>query len=260
MPPPYCAAQEAFIKFVRCSMDDDANKFLQHQDWQNIQPKSACHRTSSKKQLEVSSLYVKPVACFVPHVLVPGHVPICPHCESSSKVDTHGAHVCWIKVPKTLFGVSSHRYLDTKFYWCFSCRQRFAGYDKRSMQLSAKVWLGYFPFNLSDRFAVDEELYSFIISSSSETTATILQKHQQMVTEKYHQVFQHYLYLVCSKRIKSREASTGHSDGQKQIDIMLGPRGKAKTAARRKLRLLRERLVVVGHKLQTEQSKLDSGL
>jgi len=240
-------------------MDDNAKQFLQHQDWRNIQPKTARYGTASKRQLDASSFYVKSVACFVPHVVIPGHVPICPRCESSSKVDTHGTNVRWIKVPKTLFGLSSHRYLDTKFYWCGTCRKRFAGCDKWSMQLSAKVWLGYFPFNLSDRFAVDDELCSFIISCANDPTSTMHKKHEQMVTDKHYQDYQCYLYLVRIKRIRSRGTSTGHSDGQLRIDRIYEP-GMAESASMRKLRLSRERLVCVRRKLQTEQTKLDSGL
>ena len=259
MAPPYCNAQAIFIKSVREAMDADAKKFLHDKDWRNILPKSARQGTASKKQLDVSSLYVKPVACFLPHAIIPGHIPVCPRCESADKVDTHGSYVRWIRTPKTLFGLNTHRYLDTKFYWCSACRKRFAGYDKRSMQLSAKVWLGYFPFNLSDRFAVDDELYSFLINSANETTSNIHKKLNQMVTDKYYETFQYYLYLVRSKRIRPRNLSTGNGDGQRRIDNMLGPQQK-ESANRRKLRLARERLQCVRQKIQSEHSKLDSGL
>jgi len=257
MAPPYCNAQAIFIKSVREAMDADAKKFLHDKDWRNILPKSARQGTASKKQLDVSSLYVKPVACFLPHAIIPGHIPVCPRCESADKVDTHGSYVRWIRTPKTLFGLNTHRYLDTKFYWCSACRKRFAGYDKRSMQLSAKVWLGYFPFNLRDRFAVDEELHSFIINSANETTTEMLNKLQKLSTDKHHADCQCCLCLVRSKRMRPRNVAMG--DGQKRIDTMLGPK-KKESAGHRKLRLARERLSCVRRKLQSEQANLDSGL
>ena len=188
-PSPYCPAQAAFIKSVRAAMDADPKKFLREKDWRNIQPKSPRH---GKQQLDVQSFYLKPVACFAPHAIIPGHVPVCPRCESPSRVDTQGSNVRWIKNPKTLFGINGHKYLDTKFYWCGACRKRFAGYDKRSMQLSAKVWLGFFPFNLSDRFAVDHELYSLITTSANEPTSNT-----------------HYLGVSKLKKLIDRGITTG---------------------------------------------------
>ena len=252
MAPPHCLAQAAFVKSVRSDMDANAKKFLLDKDWRKLLPKSARQGTASNKQIDVTSFYVKPIAL---HALC--LMPVCPHCESSNKVETSGSHVRWINTPKTLFGLHSHRCLDTKLCWCSSCRSRFAGYDKCSMQLSAKVWLGYFPFNLSDRFAVDEELHSFIINSANETTTEMLNKLQKLSTDKHHADCQCCLCLVRSKRMRPRNVAMG--DGQKRIDTMLGPK-KKESAGHRKLRLARERLSCVRRKLQSEQANLDSGL
>jgi len=240
MAKPSCQGQVSFIKYVRRGMDADTKQFLRDKDWRNIQPKSPRQGTSSNKLLEVKSFYLKHVACFVPHVLIPGHVPFCLRCKSNDRVDTQGSKVRWIKMPKTLFGTHSHRYLDTKFYWYQSCRRRFAGYDKGSMQLSAKLWLGFFPFNLSDRFAVDDELYSFVISSANEKTSQMHNKLQQMATDKCYSDCQHHLYLVCIKRIRASIAFTGECDGQRRINSTLKKRGKESDATRR-LRLARDR-------------------
>jgi len=246
MSPPHCQAQASFIKSVRSAIDSDAKKFLQDKDWRNVQPKSPRHGLQTKKQFEVASFYVKPVACFVPHLIIPGHVPVCPRCDSADRVDTLGSYTKWTKVPKILFGTHSHRCLDTKFYWCGACRRRFAGCDKRSMQLSAKLWLGFFPFNLSDRFAVDEELCSFIVASANEQTSKMFNKLQQQITDTHYDNYQCCLHLVRSKRIRSKVAFTGNSDGQRRIDSMLPKRGNLKESdGTRRLRLARDRLTTV---------------
>lgn len=159
---PFGTAQAMFIKETRASLDGNAKAFLKGKDWRNITPCGGRHLvgTLSSSPLSADSFYVKPIAAFVPHVLLPNHTPSCPHCECSKDVETFGGKVKWIKQPKILYGVSSHRYLDTKLYYCSGCNRRFAGYDKKSMQLDAHQWAGYFPFNLSSQFAVDDELYS----------------------------------------------------------------------------------------------------
>jgi len=124
-------------------MDADPKKFLREKDWKNIEPKSQRDGLTSKQQPDAQLFYLKPVASFDPHAIIPGHMPTCPRCESTSRVNTQCSDVRWIKNPKTLFGIDSHKHLVTKFYWCGGCRKRCAGFDKRSMQLSAKVWLGF---------------------------------------------------------------------------------------------------------------------
>jgi len=67
------------------------------------------------------------------------------------------------------------------------------------MQSSAKTWLGHFPFCLSGRVAVDEELHSLIVNSGNDATANIFQKLQQMTIDKCHEDCQCHLHLVRSK-------------------------------------------------------------
>ena len=199
-------------------MDSNAKSFLKGKDWRNIQPCGGRYvvGTISASPLAVESFYIKPVAAFVPHILIPNHTPSCPHCECSKDVDTFGSNVKWIKQPKVLFGVSSHRYLDTKLYYCQGCNRRFSGYDKKSMQLDANQWAGYFPFNLSNKFAVDDELYSFIVNSSNLPTATIYRELKDMTMQKYFSDQQYYLYLVGANRIKMQ--STGVSMDDNNVD------------------------------------------
>ena len=97
------------------------------------------------------------MAVWVPHLIIHNHVPACPNCKKNKYVDVTKAR--WINSPKILYGVDSHRYLDTQLYPCHGCARRFAGYNKASMQVDANVYYGYFNFFLGKHYAVDEQLY-----------------------------------------------------------------------------------------------------
>ena len=220
---PFGPAQAAFIKETRASLDANAKGFLKGKDWRNIQPCGGRFvvGTISASPLSVESFYIKAIAAFVPHVLIPNHTPCCPHCESPKDVDTFGSKVKWIKQPKVLFGVGTHRYLDTKLYYCNGCNRRFAGYDRKSMQLDANQWAGYFPFNLSNQFAVDDELYSYIVNASNLPMATIYKHLKDMAFQKYYSDQQYYLYLVGANRIKKQATGLSLEDNkQPTIDTM----------------------------------------
>ena len=131
----YGHAQRDFIAHVRGKIDRNGAEFLKEQNWRKIKPPGGRNAFGiNNKKVTAESFYVKALAVFVPHLLIPGHVPTCPHCEKATHVDVTGKHVRWINSPKLLFGVRSHSYLDTKLYYCHRCSKRFAGYDKKSMQ------------------------------------------------------------------------------------------------------------------------------
>ena len=61
----------------------------------------------------MDAFYVKPLACWIPHVLIPNHVPTCPHCKEKKFVNPQKAR--WINSPKILYGKDRHRYMLDKF-------------------------------------------------------------------------------------------------------------------------------------------------
>lgn len=173
MPPvrklPFAQSQWDFIQTTRDQVDTQESFFDSH-DWQNIAPKGGRH-SSLRKPVCVDSFYVKPVASWIPHRLIPNHIPKCPHCESAEHVDIGKAR--WINSPKILCGMSQHKYLDTKLYPCSHCNKRFAGYDRRSIGLDGEKVMGFFNIHLAQRFTVDEQLYSFVTSCHDVGTPTI---------------------------------------------------------------------------------------
>jgi len=126
------------------------------------------------------------------------------------------------------------------------------------MQLDAQEWLGFFPFCLSDRHAVDHELYSYIVNAGNLPTTTICNQLKKMATDHYYEEYQHYLFLVRTQRVKSRTATIGR-DGQQRMQRFYGPK-EDETAAERQAKRARERLTLVNRKLATARSKLYSGL
>jgi len=160
-----------------------------------------CVSLNCEKQLDTESFYVKHVACWVPHLLIPQHVPSCPKCRTNTHVDTASSK--WVKHPKLLFGLKSHKYLDTKLYPCRSCNKEFVGYNKESLQLDAKAIIGYFNFYLSAKYAVDDELYSYIVDSPDSSSARMARHLQKMAASNYFSDYMVFLHAVRAEKIKA---------------------------------------------------------
>lgn len=136
--PAFGQPQLDFIKATRLEVDKKKEDYFKGRDWRNIIPTGGRYQgATTNKRLDTESFYVKPLAVFLPHLLLKNHVPSCPKCESSLSVHTQGPQVKWVKVPKIMFGITSHKYLDTKRYWCQHCRCSFLGYDKKSMYVDS---------------------------------------------------------------------------------------------------------------------------
>jgi hypothetical protein len=197
----YGIAQSEHIRKTWAQIDANPKTFFSNKDWRNIIPNGGRYVSlNDNRKLHVASFDVKPIACWVPHLLIPNFIPSCPHCGKCKYVD-HNNHK-WITTPKILFGVRGHRYLDTKLYYCRSCDKRFAGYNMKSLQLDSKHILGFFNFNLSHHFAVNNALYSDIVNSANQPMAQIYQRLAQNVTDQYLSDHQYYLYAVKCKKVK----------------------------------------------------------
>ena len=179
------------------------------------------------KAVSAESFYVRPMAMWVPDRLIPNFVPSCPHCKSNQHVEVSKAR--WQNSPKVLFGVNGYRYLDTKLYPCRSCKRQFAGYNPQSMKEDGQQYLGYFNFHFSGRFAVDEDLYSFICSNYDTPTPKIHCMLQQMAVDSYLNDYQLYLHAARSKKIKmvQRPDVSTHDSRQRTL---LGSTDGASTA------------------------------
>lgn len=205
---PYSTAQDKFIKEIRSKIDDNAKDFLAGKDWRNITPCGGRYTGLQAGQpVDVESYYVKPVAMWIPHIIIPGFRPSCPLCGTCANVDINLKK--WVTTPKILYGPSGHRYLDSKMYRCngVSCNQKeFAGFDQRSMANAddANQLTGIFNFHLQKTFAVDEEAFGAIINSAADrTTASMAKSLGQQVADRFFSESEHYYAAVKACGVKA---------------------------------------------------------
>jgi hypothetical protein len=196
----YGRAQLDFIRSTRASIDEHGCHFFDDKDWRNLSVKGGRHVGLNGPLLHTSSFYVKSLASWVPHLLIPGFVPSCPKCGHSKKVDPTKS--TWIPNPKTLFGIRGHRYLDTKLYPCKECQKSFTGYNLKSMQIDSHKIIGFFNFNISKHFALDDDLYNEIVNSGDEPTASLQRRLEQNVKDQYFSDYQYFLFAVKIQRIR----------------------------------------------------------
>jgi hypothetical protein len=204
-PPHIGQAQWDFILKTRAAIDNDASGFFRSNNWRSILPNGGTHQSNllntGTQKSSVESFYVKGIAAWVPHRLINNHIPSCPNCESNRNVDVVKSR--WLTCPKVLFGLGSHRYLDTVLYPCVKCKKHFAGYNKKSMQVDAHVYFSYFNFFLSGGYAVDEQLYRYLVlHASTEATSIIARKLKAMAYEAYFDDYQLYLQAVGLEKIR----------------------------------------------------------
>jgi hypothetical protein len=213
-PTQFSAAQWSFIKKVRASVDSNAKAYFLEHNWRNITPAggrfdSGLLDPSNRKTTTAEAFYIKAVACWVPHKLIPNHVPKCPQCEKNRYVDpTKGR---WVNSPKILYGVERHRYLDTFLYPCRNCQRTFTGYNKKSMQLDAAVYYSYFTFYLGDRYAVDDELYrKIVLETTTEATACVQKRLWKTAHDVYIEDQRMYYCAVGQKKVKRHKTLLHH--------------------------------------------------
>jgi hypothetical protein len=197
-------AQWTFIKKIRAAVKNDPKAFFSHHNWRHVTPgggKNDSTLFAGNKKTTVDAFYVRPVALWVPHLLIANHVPTCPRCKEKDNVDLIKAR--WINSPKVLHGVTSHKYLDTMLYPCTKCGGTFSGYHKHSLKLDANVVFGYFNYYLGHGYAVDEDLYRLIVDEAcTQSTAAISQRLSRLQRTEYLDQYQLYLSAVGLDKVK----------------------------------------------------------
>jgi hypothetical protein len=173
----YCQSQRDFIETSRDAIINKDDFFSRH-DWRMITPNNGKYCSLTKKLCTPRTS-----AVWVPQLLLPNFVPTCPHSKSNRFVSPSKA--CLQNSPKVLFGLKEHRYLDTLLYLCQSCKRCFGGYHPGSMRENMARFQGFFIFHFSGRFAVDKEMFSFLVSSSDLATPKICRIWEQMAVNAY---------------------------------------------------------------------------
>jgi hypothetical protein len=157
---------------------------------------------------------------------------------------------------KVLYGLKGHRYLDTTLYPCNGCKRYFAGYSPDSMKIDMHLFIGFFNFHFSGRFAIDEELHSFITACYDIPTAKIHSILKQMTVDMYMNDYMFYLYAVLSKKIKRSRPDVAANDRQhRTLDSSL-----EELPAPRQLSALQRTVRVLNIKLQSRKLSLQASI
>ena len=218
---PYGDAQARFIATVRSEIDSNPKAFFGNKDWSWITSPGGVNcnlHGVEDSSLYADTFYVKDLAVWIPHLLIPNFRPSCPTCETNKYTSHPESNLDWISRPKILYGLSRHRYLDTVYYLCKNCSKKFTGYNEASMHLDAKHLIGLFNYRLGNGYAIDDELYSFIISHSNETTASIYHRLGLLATDKWIDDSMFYYKAVTLKKV-SEHSSPPEEAGKKQTTI-----------------------------------------
>jgi len=206
-----------FIQDTRQSIDAMGTTYFESVDWKQINPKGGA-RSSLVKAIDAGSFYVKSIACWVPHLLLGnGFKPSCPNCYGNQYIDL--SKCCWIEHPKILHGISTHRYLDTKYYHCRRCAKDFTGYNIESMTLDSERYVGYFNFHLTQKYAVDNELFTFITTSYDIPTHKLQKNLMQMATDKYLQDQTAFLHAQVNGKIRTELQAGGREGDTRQMTM-----------------------------------------
>ena len=252
--PAYGQPQKDFITKTRGDIKTAGRGYFYNRDWTNLLPNRGRNTCLNNDDLQMYaySFYIKPIAAWVPHLILPNnHMPACPKCESNKSIDLGQSD--WIANPIILYGVRSHKYLDTWLYKCRDCKSSFNGYNEVSLQKSGSALLGIFNFRLSRGFAVDDELYSCIINNSKQTTASTYRTIARQCSDKYYTDLIFYCQAVLAKKVVGDRPNTvAGSRGQRTLDAHLTEQQFDP------LKIQKEQLVKVDRELRQKACKFET--
>ncbi|CAB9531613.1 hypothetical protein SEMRO_3737_G350730.1 [Seminavis robusta] len=223
--PKYGQAQADWIKKVHFEVEAKGASFFKAgigRDWSQIAPHGGRNTCLNQRDPIVlaSTMYVRPVACWIPHLLIPSHLPSCPHCEKNNGISLN-PKLDWVATPKILYGLYDHRYLDTIYYKCEPCKRKFTGYNEKSLELDSNKLIGIFNFHVSRGVGVDQELYAHIVNRSCDPTAAIYRGIAQGVANRYINDSLFYYQSCAAKKVAVEPRKVVPGTNQRTIDSMI---------------------------------------
>jgi len=155
-PKPRCGlAQSGFIDATSKAIKRSPRAFfVDNKDWGHVKCAPATPRhmlLTGKNSIRPEHFYVKDIAAWIPHLLIPNCVSTCPKCRQKSGVDAE--HFCFVENPKVLCGVHTHRYLDAVHYTCGDCKGDFLAWRPDCLTLDSKEIAGILNFRMSVNMA-----------------------------------------------------------------------------------------------------------
>jgi len=186
--PPHGAAQATFMEKTRREIFAKGRSHFEKKNWSRIEPLPTghvCLNSNRSCGLDPDIFCVKPLAVWVPHMLLPNCVHCCPHCTPDNgphKQSVDVSNAKRTKGPKTMHGVREHRCLDTVQHKCNDCRQQFAGHHPRLMKLDAKKVIGIVTF-FSKGFAADDACHGHMTNHLHDAMASTCRRLSLCVTD-----------------------------------------------------------------------------
>jgi len=145
--------------------------------------------------------------------------------------------------------VKTHQHLDSVYYWCAPCNNDFLAWHEAVLESDAEEITGILNFRLSNGFAVDNELYSFVVAHGSDTTALTHQWLIALHNDHWIDYATMYHHAVFAKRVKA-------IPNLGRIEKTLTD--KPDTAAQKRRRSLQWDYAVSKCKLDSVQSSFDA--
>jgi len=251
-------AQVSFIRDARRGIDEQGSLFFAAREWSNICFGFSRHSSLVQpKKMSPEHFYCKPIAAWVPHLIIPSFVPTCPKCHSKESVDVSKTR--WVENPKLLYGIFTHKYLDTVYYHCVKCQKDFLGWHMDSIKLDADEIAGILNYRLSKGFAVDEALYSFIVTNNSDTTASIHQRLKKMAADNWMNDATCCCRAVLAERVKTASNNNKlyvSGTNQRTLDNVLIDTSKI-TPEEKKARSLRHKLATLERDLKFKEEEAE---
>ena len=212
-------AQAEFVANTRRAIDADL-QFFHKNDWSQIRhSKRRGTALTSTKKLRADNFYVKDIAAWVPHLIIPGYLPSCARCGKKEHIDM--SKCSWVENPKLLHGTHTHRHLDTEHCYCTLCSGSFMGHHDKTLHADANEIAGILNYRLSKGFAVDEELHSFIVNHGTVTTAAIHQRLRHMQADNWLNDCAFCHRAVMANCVKDRHSHVILGTNQQRLDRLL---------------------------------------
>ena len=248
-PKPRCGkAQAEFIEKTRGRAKDDPT-MLRGIDWRLIACSSSHLSLTGAKKISVDSFYVKDIAMWMPHVVMTNCVPACNRCEEKTGVDV--SRWSWVDNPKMLHGLHTHRYLDSVEYFCITCGKDFQAWNEDTLRMDGEEVAGVLNFRTSSNLAVDDELCSFVVAHSTDTTTLTHQRVKDLQSDHWVN-----MALACHRAVLANRVKPVLKTGP--IDCILSDRPETERQKKRKaLRWEHAKLV---RAVASKQSSFDADI
>jgi len=120
-----------------------------------------------------------------------------------------------------LYGLFTHRYFDTIYYRCHDCKSDFVGWHPATLKADANEIAGILNFRMSQGFAVDDDLYTYIVTHNNDTTASIHQRLKKSLADNWINDTTYYYKAVLSNRVKKRNPNYVDGTNQRTLDMHL---------------------------------------